>query len=261
MLYYNQKKFKGLIVEFKFLQNPSVIKLFDLFESENKKIYIVGGAVRNSLLGEQTNDIDFATSTKPEDVLKILQYNDIAVDLKGMPYGTISVIINNEKFDITTFRKDYYVRGSRFPEIICSKKIRDDFVRRDFTVNAIYVDRIGRTIDLGGGLDDLEKGLVKFIINPRKSIYFDPLRILRYFRFCSLYFYNNFDEASLRACISKFPRIRKTLSKKKIKYELSKMLDSKGFEIILDIWRKNDIICNIEDCIEEVKMEVGKNNE
>ncbi|MGN0929582.1 MAG: hypothetical protein ACI4N3_02990 [Alphaproteobacteria bacterium] len=248
-------------MEFKFLQNPSVIKLFDLFESENKKIYVVGGAVRNSLLGEQTNDIDFATSTKPEDVLQILQNNNIETDLKGMKFGTISAIINDEKFDITTFRKDYYARGSRFPEIICSKKIRDDFVRRDFTVNAIYVDRIGRTIDLGGGLEDLEKGILKFIINPRKSIYFDPLRILRYFRFCSLYFYNNFDEASLTACILKFARVKKTLPKKKIKYELSKMLDGKGFEIILDIWRKNDIIYDINEYIDEVKIEMGKHNE
>ena len=260
MLYYNQKKCKGVIVEFEFLKNPSVIKLFDLFEKENKRLYIVGGAVRDALLGKKINDIDFATATKPDKVLQILQDNNIEVDLKGMKFGTVRAIIDDEKFDITTFRKDSYVRGSRFPEVVYSKKLRDDFSRRDFTLNAIYVDRFGRIIDLGGGLEDLKNGVVKFIMKPKKSVFLDCLRILRYFRFCSLYFYNNFDEDSLNACLSKFYRVT-SLPKKKIKYELAKILQGEGADIIIDIWRKNDILYDMDLYIDEVKLEMENCNE
>lgn len=238
-------------MEFNFLQNPSVIKLFDLFEQEDCRLYVVGGAVRDAFLGIKTNDIDFATPVKPEKVLEMLQSHNIEVDLKGIKFGTISANIDGEKFDITTFRNDNYARGSRFPEIVCSKKIRDDFIRRDFTINAIYVDRIGRIIDFGNGVEDLKNGIVKFIISPRKSIFFDPLRILRYFRFCSLYFYKNFDEASLKACIDKFFRIKKALPKKKIKYEMKKILEGDGAKIILDIWEKNNILPDMLEYMED----------
>ena len=247
-------------MEFEFLKNPSVVRLFDLFEKENKRLYIVGGAVRNAMLGKEINDIDFATATKPDDVLQILLKNNIEVDVKGMKFVTITAMMDCQRFDITTFRKDTYARGSRFPEIICSKKLRDDFIRRDFTVNAIYIDRTGRIIDLGNGVEDLKNGVVKFIIKPKKSVFLDPLRILRYFRFCSLYFYNNFDEPSLRACLTKLNKIRRLLPRKKIKSELAKILQGEGCDIILDIWRKNDAISNIEECITEVKFEMENDN-
>lgn len=247
-------------MEFEFLKNPLVVKLFDLFEKENKRLYIVGGAVRNAMLGKEINDIDFATATKPDEVLQILLKNNIEVDVKGMQFGTITAMINDERFDITTFRKDTYARGSRFPEIICSKKLRDDFIRRDFTINAIYIDRTGRIIDLGNGIEDLKNGIVKFIIKPKKSVFLDPLRILRYFRFCSLYCYNNFDEASLKACLTRLNKIKRLLPRKKIKYELAKILQGEGRDIILDIWRKNDVISNIEECITEVKFEMENDN-
>ena len=238
-------------MKFNFLENPSVIKLFTMFEKENNRLYVVGGAVRDEFLGIKTNDIDFATATRPEKVLEILNANNIEVNLKGMKFGTISATIDDEKFDITTFRKDSYARGSRFPEIVCSKKIRDDFIRRDFTINALYVEKFGRVIDLGGGVEDLEKGIVKFIISPRKSVFFDPLRILRYFRFCSLYFYENFDDASLRACIDKFQRVIRAVPRKRIKEEVKKILAGPGAEVIVDIWKKNDIMVDIVEYIED----------
>lgn len=237
-------------MDFDFLHNKIVLDLFDLFYNDKERLYVVGGAVRNALWGIENNDIDFATSTKPQKVLDILTHNNIQVDLKGFHYGTISALIDNQKFDITTFRKDHYFRGSRFPQIICSKKIRDDFVRRDFTVNALYVDKFSRIIDLDNGLLDIQNKIIRFIINPKRSVFFDPLRILRYFRFCSLYCFENFHQPSLDICIKKFHKVFKTLPYKRIKNELDLILSAPGSNIILDIWQKNDILDSVKLFIE-----------
>ncbi len=237
-------------MDFKFLHNKNVLDLFNLFYDDKERLYVVGGAVRNELWNVENNDIDFATSTKPKKVLDILSYNKIEVDLKGMHYGTISAIIDNQKFDITTFRKDHYFRGSRFPQIICSKKILDDYKRRDFTINALYVDKFSRIIDLGSGMNDIENKIVKFIINPKRSVFFDPLRILRYFRFCSLYCYENFDDASLNICCQKFDKVLKVLSHKRIQSEIDLILKGNGAKIILDIWDRHGIIQQMKPFIE-----------
>lgn len=249
-------------MEFSFLQNPSVIKLFDLFESNNKKIYAVGGAVRDSLLGIEPTDFDFATVTKPDKVIEILKNNNIPVDLKGLKFGCVTANIDNMKFDITTFRKDYYTNGSRFPVIEYSNKMADDYNRRDFTINAIYVDRTGQIIDLGTGMEDFKNGVLKFILHPKKSIFFDPLRVFRYFRFCSLYFHKNFDRRSLEVSISKLHKARKSVSRQKVQEEINKILSGKGADVILNIWRRYGILYELDGYIDDSRLEMirGINN-
>ncbi len=250
-------------MEFNFLKNPAVIKLFDLFESNNRKIYVVGGAVRNALLGIESTDFDFATTTKPDEVVEILKNNNIPVDLKGLKFGCVTANIDNTKIDITTFRKDCYKNGSRFPTIEYSTRIADDYNRRDFTVNALYVDRTGRIIDLGTGLEDLKKGVLKFIIHPKKSIYFDPLRVFRYFRFCSLYFHKNFDRRSLEVSISKLHKARKSISRQRVQEEIDKILAGEGADVILNVWRHYGILYELDGYIDNTKLEMirSANNE
>lgn len=245
-------------MEFSFLKNPSVLKIFNLFESENAKIYMVGGAVRNELLGIKATDFDFATPLKPDDVVKILSKEKIPMDLKGIKFGCVTAIVDDIKMDITTFRKELYTKKTRFPKIEYSTKISDDYIRRDFTVNAIYVDATGKIIDLGEGLEDLKNGVLKFIIHPKKSIYFDPLRLFRYFRFCSLYFYKNFDKRSLEFCLSRFQKIRKDISRYKIKEEMNKILSGDGVNVILNIWRDSGLLYELDTYLDRNQLDLTR---
>lgn len=228
-------------MEFDFLQKANIKKLFNLFDMNNEKLYIVGGGVRNAILKIPTDDIDFATTSTPEKTFKILKDNKISTNDIGINFGTVIAIIDGEKFDITTLREDTYTT-SRYPKTKYIKDITKDYIRRDFTMNAIYLDGQGKLYDFGNGMQDIENKVVKFVKSPLTSIKEDPLRILRYFRFCSLYFYDNFDDTSLNVALNNFHLIKNINSNKKIKSELDKISSGDGANIILDIWEKAGIL-------------------
>ena len=209
----------------KFLENTKEAQI--IFSHLNKigeesVIRFVGGCVRKSLSGEIIDDIDLATSLSPEEVKQKLTNNKIKVLDTGIKHGTVTAIINNKKFEITTLRKDVSSDG-RHAEVYFNKNWNEDSLRRDFTINAIYADIEGRLFDPLNGINDLKNGKIKFIGSPEKRIQEDYLRILRYFRFFIQYSYIDHDQEVISSIKRNINGINK-ISNERIFDELQKIL-------------------------------------
>ena len=161
-----------------------VSKIFDAinFYSSDSEIRYVGGCIRKLLNNEKVDDIDLATNLEPDKVCESLKKNNINYYKTGIKHGTITAIIDNYKFEITTLREDVSTDG-RHATVKFSKDWRNDASRRDFTINSIYSDKEGNLFDPFNGKNDLEKGIINFIGNVNDRIQEDYLRILRYLRF------------------------------------------------------------------------------
>ena len=158
-----------------------------LFQKNNKKLYIVGGAIRDFLKNETPKDFDLTTNALPDEVLSILS-NKFKTNLQGKAYGTIVVYTKDQPdgIEITTFRQD--ITKGRNPEVKLGVTIEDDVKRRDITFNALFYDLDTKEIvDLTGGKEDLEKNIVKMVGDPIQRFEEDTLRILRAFRFAARY--------------------------------------------------------------------------
>lgn len=184
---------------------------------------IVGGAVRNSLLGLPVADIDLATAIPPLEVIRRLEAADIKAIPTGIDHGTVTAVASGGSYEITTLRRDISADG-RHAIVAFSDDWREDAARRDFTINALYADpKSGEIYDYFGGLADLEKGDVRFIGDPEARIAEDYLRILRYFRFFAHFGRSKADQAALTACARGAPKIM-ALSRERIASELIKIL-------------------------------------
>ena len=163
-------------------------KIFSLTEKENIKFksMLVGGCVRKLIKGEEINDIDIATNIEPKILKKILVRNNFKFIETGVEHGTITILINDLKFEVTTLRKDIKTDG-RHADVEFISDWEKDAERRDFTINAIYSNLRGETYDPLNGIEDLKLGIIKFVGNPDKRIKEDYLRILRYIRFFTQY--------------------------------------------------------------------------
>ena len=179
------KNLEDKLSSFKSLKKTkAILQLFSAIESysENSEIRYVGGCVRKALNNEVLDDIDLAVNLKPNECIEALNKNNIKLYETGIKHGTITAIIGNHKFEITSLRKDLNTDG-RHAEVSFSKDWHEDASRRDFTINSIYADINGNLFDPFDGKEDLENGKINFIGDPEKRIKEDYLRILRYIRF------------------------------------------------------------------------------
>ena len=162
--------------------------MFDIFKDSEFSLYLVGGSVRDQLLGISPGDSDYATDGRPGDVIDFLAERGVKVIPTGVPYGTVTAIhpVTHEKAEITTFRaSEVYRRGSRNPRVEFGSSIEEDLSRRDFTMNAMALDSKGNLIDPFGGRKALEESLIDTPGDPFNSFADDPLRILRAYRFAA----------------------------------------------------------------------------
>ena len=177
------------------LEVNEVTKIFKVFNDHQKNcIFAVGGCIRDIFLDKTITDIDFATSLEPDEITELLNRNNISFLDIGIDFGTVTAIINDKKFEITTFRKDTEADG-RHTKVLYSRSIDEDVLRRDFTINAMYLGGNGDLFDPLEGQKDIEGRNVRFIGNPDERIKEDYLRILRYFRFLALLDKSESDEA------------------------------------------------------------------
>lgn len=195
---------------------------------------LVGGCVRNALLNYGCTDIDIATTVKPEGVIQKLESKNIKVVQTGVNHGTVTAVINNKPYEITTLRKDVLTDG-RHAKVDFTDDWLDDAQRRDFTMNALYMDLEGHVFDpTEKGIDDLDHGRVVFVGDPAKRIEEDYLRILRFFRFYAFYGNGEPDTAALEACRNAAAQID-TLSRERITNEFLKMLSASSVPNVLAI--------------------------
>ncbi|MHB8528524.1 MAG: CCA tRNA nucleotidyltransferase [Caulobacteraceae bacterium] len=160
----------------------------------------VGGCVRNALIGAPVGDIDIATTLTPEAVAAALGQAGLKAVPTGIEHGTITAVARGRPFEITTLRRDVATDGRR-AIVAFTNDWTEDAKRRDFRLNALYADEIGRLYDpTGGGIADARSGAIVFVGEPRERIAEDALRILRFFRFFAWYGRGDPDPAGLAAC-------------------------------------------------------------
>ncbi|MFA7019970.1 MAG: hypothetical protein WC215_00200 [Bacilli bacterium] len=156
------------------------INLAKLFEKNGFSLYMIGGTSRDYLLERKVLDYDFVTDATPEEMNLFLE----SADFTFAKFGTIRINYSNQKIDIVTMRVEGDYVDFRHPKTIhYVRDIKLDYVRRDFTINAIYIDKNFAVYDFADGLQDLKDGIIRFIGEPEKRVTEDPLRILRAERF------------------------------------------------------------------------------
>ena len=191
--------------------------------SGNQVLY-VGGCVRNALLGRAVSDIDLATDARPEAVLALAEAAGLRAVPTGIAHGTVTVLAEGQRFEVTTFRRDVETFGRR-AVVAFTDDLAEDAARRDFTMNALYARPDGAVVDPLGGLADLRAGRVLFVGDPAQRIAEDYLRILRFFRIHAWYGDpdGGLDADGLAACAAARDGLA-LISNERIGVEMAKLL-------------------------------------
>ena len=207
-----------------------VKKIFEAINSHSSEseIRYVGGCLRKIFNNEKVDDIDLATNLNPIEVSEILKKNKINFYASGIEHGTITAILDEHKFEITSLREDIFTDG-RHAKVKFSKDWKKDAARRDFTINSIYADLDGNIFDPHNGKKDIEMGQVNFIGDPEKRIKEDYLRILRYLRFFLNYSKQPHKEEIIKTIKINISGIS-IISKERLLDELKKILKSNQLE-------------------------------
>ena len=223
--------------------SKDIFNAINSFSSESEIRY-VGGCIRKIINEEKVDDIDLATNLEPNQVCEALKKNRINYYETGLAHGTITAIIDEYNFEITTLREDTHTDG-RHAKVKFSKDWKKDASRRDFTINAIYSDKDGNLFDPYNGKNDLIDGAINFIGDPEKRIKEDYLRILRYLRFFLNYSKHSHNLSIIKKLKKNIEGVSK-LSKERLLDELKKMIkfdnleklskDKLSLEIILTIF-------------------------
>ena len=229
-IFLRSKNLGNLNVEFQELRKKTGIELlFRAVESysDESEIRYVGGCVRKILKNEKVNDIDLATNLNPEQIMQVCKKKNIKFYETGVEHGTITAIINDYKFEITSLRKDLKTDG-RHADVIFTNDWKEDASRRDFSINSIYSDLEGNIFDPFNGKKDLEDGKISFIGDAEKRIKEDYLRILRYIRFFLNYSKHEHDRDITKIIKKNLEGVSK-ISSERLLDEFKKLFNSDGF--------------------------------
>lgn len=202
----------------------------NLLQSAGFEAYAVGGCVRDSLLGKTPNDWDITTSAKPEDMKSV--FADFHCIDTGIKHGTVTVVIDGEPLEITTFRLDGEYEDNRHPKSVTfTSNLGADLGRRDFTVNAMVYSKMTGTVDLFGGQNDLKNKIIRCVGDPDRRFNEDALRILRALRFASALDFE-IEEKTAQSLL-KNRALLGNISEERIAKELLKLVCGKGAKQIL----------------------------
>jgi tRNA nucleotidyltransferase (CCA-adding enzyme) len=225
-------------------------RLIRLLEDAGYEAFVVGGCVRDSLLGKEPHDWDICTSARPEEVCAILERNHIRTIETGLQHGTVTACYGMYNYEITTYRVDGEYSDNRRPDSVqFVVDVVEDLSRRDFTINAMAYSEADGLIDPWGGYGDLDKCLIHCVRNPDDRFREDALRIMRALRFASTYGFK-IEEKTAKA-IHRNKYLLKNISAERIRSELCKLLCGEG---VLDILLEYKdvmavIIPELEPCI------------
>ena len=204
------------------LGTEPLARLLAVLDADGEEARVVGGAVRNTLLGLAPGDIDLATTALPDEVMRRATKAGFHAVPTGIEHGTVTVVVDERPFEVTTLREDVETFG-RHAKVRFGRDWKADAERRDFTINALFLTREGRVIDLVGGLSDIAARRVRFIGDPATRISEDRLRVLRFFRFHAAYGSGKPDAAGFSACV----RAREALdilSRERVRIEILKLM-------------------------------------
>ncbi len=203
------------------MTDADTVAVMDALEAAGAAARFVGGCVRDAVLGRTIRDIDIATDAVPDDIIETLRRRRIKVVPTGLSHGTVTAIVGGKPFEITTLRHDVETDG-RHATVAFTDDWDADASRRDFTFNALSLERDGTLHDPFGGIADLYAGRVRFVGDPQQRLTEDVLRLLRFFRFHAYYGKSAPDPEGLAACRAMAPALVR-LSAERVQAELSKL--------------------------------------
>jgi poly(A) polymerase len=212
----------ALLKDAAWLREGQLARLLAVLNRDGEEARVVGGAIRNALLGEPIAEFDLATTAVPEEVMRRATAAGFKPVPTGIEHGTVTVVIDGRPFEVTTLREDVETFG-RHAIVRFGRDWKKDAERRDFTMNALSATSDGAVHDTVGGLDDLQARRVRFIGEASKRIAEDYLRILRFFRFHAAYGDGPPDPMGLAACIAGRGGLEQ-LSRERVRMELLKLL-------------------------------------
>ena len=224
----------------KFEITDELKKLDSIFKKSKHEIRIVGGAVRDLALGKSPKDIDLATDATPQEMQAMFDSAGVRHIPTGIEHGTITAVINDEPFEITTLRADVETDGRR-AEVEFVRSWEEDAKRRDLTYNAMSMDFDGNLYDYHGGMDDLQDKVTKFVGDPAERIKEDYLRTLRYFRFQGRLDTPTFDRDTMNAIADNIDGL-KQLSVERVWMEMGKILNGGNIQQILGAMDKTGVL-------------------
>lgn len=208
------------------IRNPGILALVRVLADQGVTARFVGGCVRDALLDRDSKDVDLAVDAEPDRVISILKEAGIRTVPTGFDHGTVTALTDGGPVEVTSLRRDVETDGRR-AVIAFTTDWREDSLRRDFTVNALYADPDGTILDFHGGLADLRDGRLRFIGSGEQRIREDVLRILRFFRFHGQLGLTEFDGDGLKACrnlVGLLPQ----LSAERVTMELLRLLEAEA---------------------------------
>lgn len=237
------------------LVNDKIKNILNKLQDNGFTAFVVGGFVRDYLLGNETYDVDIATSAKPKDVRDIFDLNNANDD----NYGSILIKDKLYNYDITTYRKELKYENRRPVEYEFVSTIDEDIIRRDFTINSLYMDTTGKIYDSVGGLKDLDDKIIRMIGNIGDKMTEDPLRILRAVRFSANLGFKL--ENNLKNYIKQNTQLLRTVSYNRKKEELDKIFSSPkcklGLNLIKELKLEDNLDIVIPDNIVESINSIG----
>lgn len=216
--------------------NPVIKQLFSYFKENGHELYLVGGCVRDFYMDRKINDFDMTTSATPEEMMELANKYDIKVIPTGIKHGTLTFVLDHVHVEITTYRCESEYENNRRPkDVTFTRSLKEDVQRRDFTINALALNEDGLQ-DFYGGLEDIQKKVIRAVGDPDLRFNEDALRIMRCLRFA---FQLNFDiEENTWNALKRNAHLLNNISKERIRDELCKMLLSE----------KKDMLVTLRDC-------------
>jgi poly(A) polymerase len=225
------------------MRAPATQRLLAALTAGGAEVRFVGGCVRDWLAGRAVADLDLATTAEPQENLRLLAAAGLKAVPTGLAHGTVTAVVDGRPYEVTTLRHDVETFGRR-ARVAFTDDWAADSRRRDFTMNALYADALGRVFDPCGGLADLERGRVRFVGRAAARIAEDRLRILRFFRFHAWFGRGPANRAALAACWQAAPEIA-LLSGERVRNELLKLLAAPDPRPALRLMQRHGILRHI----------------
>ena len=215
----------------------TAFNVLKMIEDNSYEAYIIGGFVRDYIMGIKSNDVDITTNAKPKDLIKIFPNANIDNEV----YGSVIVYLNNIRFEITTYRDEGNYLDNRHPDTVnYVDDLKIDLKRRDFTINTICMDKEGNIVDLLNSKSDIDNKIIKTVIEPLESFKIDSIRILRAIRFTTTL---DFELAlDVKEAIMQSKYLLKDLSINRKKSELDKIFSSPNIEKGIKLIKELDLI-------------------
>ena len=218
----------------------AVLKVFKAVDSYGGALRFVGGAVRDSLAGIKGFEIDLATDLTPDELLEACNENGLKTVSLGLKFAKTGVVVGDKIFEVSSLHKSTKA-SDKDSDLSFTDDWNADAATRDLTINAVYADENGNVFDYYNGISDLEKGVVRFIGSADEKIREQPIRILRFFRFFSIFSKTEPDLKALKACVEN-RELLKTVSVDAIRDEFLKILASKNASKVIKMLYENDIL-------------------